>query len=44
MSNILIVDDSLSTCILLKSFLEKTNYNVFISNKENDALEKIIEV
>ncbi len=42
MSNILIVDDSLSACILLKNFLEEMNHNVFISNEENDALKKII--
>jgi DNA-binding response OmpR family regulator len=44
MCNVLIVDDSTSTCTLLKDFLEEINHNVLISNEENEALRKKIDL
>ncbi len=41
MSKILIIDDCSDICEILKTFFEKTNHKVFVSNEENDALEKI---
>ena len=44
MSNILIVDDSTSTSELHRNFLEEINHNVSVSNEENDALQKIVDL
>ena len=40
-SNILIVDDYVNACYLLKSFLEEMDYNVIVSHSGVDALEKV---
>jgi len=41
MSKILIVDDDVNACILLKSFLEETDHDVIVSYNGEDALEKV---
>ncbi len=42
MSTILIVNDSRSTCTLLKIFLEEMNHNVLVSYDEEDAIKEIM--
>ncbi len=44
MSTILIVDDEVKTCELLKRFLESKGYKVITSNNGEDALEKVRNV
>ena len=41
MSKILVVDDEVKACELLKRFLEKKGYDVIMSNSGEDALEKV---
>ncbi|KHE93716.1 MAG: response regulator [Candidatus Scalindua rubra] len=41
MSKILIVDDNVNACFLLKSFLEEMDHNVIMSYCGSDALEKV---
>ena len=41
MSKILVVDDEVKACELLKRFLEKKGYEVITSNNGEDALEKV---
>ncbi len=41
MSKILIVDDNVDACFLLKSFLEEMDYDVIESHSGADALEKV---
>ncbi len=40
MSKILIVDDELKACELLKRFLESKEYDVIVTNNGEDAIEK----
>ncbi len=41
MSKILVVDDEVKECELLKRFLERKGYDVITSNSGEDALKKI---
>jgi CheY-like chemotaxis protein len=41
MSKILIVDDNVNACYLLKSFLEEMDHDVTMSYSGEDALEKV---
>lgn len=41
MSKILVVDDEVKACKLLKRFLELNGYEVIISNNGEDAIEKV---
>jgi DNA-binding response OmpR family regulator len=41
LSKILVVDDEVKACELLKRFLEKKGYEVIMSNSGEDALEKV---
>ncbi len=41
MSKILVVDDEVKACDLLKRFLEKKGYDVIMSNSGDDAIEKV---
>ena len=41
MSKILVVDDDVNACILLKSFLEEIDHDVIVSYNGEDALEKV---
>lgn len=41
MSKILVVDDEVKACELLKRFLELKGYEVIISNNGEDAIEKV---
>ncbi len=41
MSKILVVDDEVKACKLLKRFLELNSYEVIISNNGEDAIEKV---
>ena len=41
MSKILIVDDNINACYLLKSFLEEMDHDVIVSHNGADALEKV---
>jgi len=41
MSKILIVDDEVKACELLKRFLETKGYDVITANRGEDALEKV---
>ena len=41
MGKILIVDDNVNACFLLKSFLEEMDHDVIVSNSGADALEKV---
>ena len=41
MSKILIVDDDVNACILLKSFLGEMDHDVIVSYNGEDALEKV---
>ena len=41
MSKILVVDDEVKTCKLLKRFLEAKGYEVIMSHRGEDALEKV---
>jgi DNA-binding response OmpR family regulator len=41
MSKILIVDDNVDACFLLKSFLEEMDYDIIVSHSGADALEKV---
>ncbi len=41
MSKILIVDDNVNTCFLVKSFLEEMGHDVIVSHYGIDALEKV---
>ena len=40
MSKILIVDDNVNACFLLKSFLEEKGHDIIVSHSGMDALEK----
>ncbi len=44
MTKILIVDDNVNVCYLLKSYLEEMDYEVIVSNSGMDALEKVKEL
>ena len=44
MSKILIVDDNVNACFLLKSFLEEMDHNIFVSHSGSDALEKVMNL
>ena len=44
MSKILIVDDNVDACFLLKSFLEEMDHDIIISHSGADALEKVISL
>ncbi len=41
MSKILIVDDSVDACFLLKSFLEEMDHDIIVSHSGEDAVEKV---
>ena len=41
MSKILIVDDNVDACFLLKSFLEEMEHDIITSHSGEDALEKV---
>lgn len=41
MSKILIVDDNVNICHLLKSFLEEMGHNIIVSHNGMDTLEKV---
>ena len=41
MSKILVVDDEVKACELLKRFLEKKGYEVITSNSGEDAIKKV---
>ena len=41
MSKILIVDDNVNTCFLVKSFLEAMGHDVIVSHYGIDAMEKV---
>ncbi len=41
MSKILIVDDNVDTCFLLKSSLEEMEHDIITSHRGEDALEKV---
>ena len=41
MSKILIVDDNVNVCCLLKSFLEEMDHEVIVSHSGMNALEKV---
>ena len=41
MSKILVVDDEVKACKLLKRFLELKGYEVIVSNNGEDAIEKV---
>ncbi len=41
MSKILIADDNVNACYLLKSYLEEMGHNVTVSHSGADALEKV---
>ncbi len=41
MSKILVVDDEVKACELLKRFLEMKGYDVIMSNSGEDAIEKV---
>ena len=41
MSKILVVDDEVKACELLKRFLEKKGYEVIMSNNGEDAIQKV---
>lgn len=41
MSKILIVDDDVNACLLLKSFLEELDHDIIVSHSGADALEKV---
>ncbi len=41
MSKILVVDDEVKACELLKRFLEMKNYDVIVANNGEDALEMV---
>ncbi len=41
MSKILIVDDNVNACYLLKSFLEEMSHEIIVSHNGSDALEKV---
>ena len=41
MSKILVVDDEIKACELLKRFLEMKEYDVIVANNGEDAIEKV---
>ena len=41
MSKILVVDDNVNVCFLLKNFLEEMGHDVIVSHYGMDALEKV---
>ncbi|MCR4288755.1 MAG: response regulator [Candidatus Scalindua sp.] len=41
MSTILVVDDEVKACELLKRFLEMKGYDVIVANNGEDAIEKV---
>ncbi|MBC8555046.1 MAG: response regulator, partial [Candidatus Brocadiales bacterium] len=41
MSKILVVDDEVKACELLKRFLEAMEYDVIMSNSGEDAIDKV---